>query len=227
MSSWRRTASAVRWRLAESLAHLPVLAAKEQLYRDVYFREMDALHTPVYERLADAVYGRLHPASVIDVGCGTGRLLAAFADKGVSVRGLEGSRHAIAISSVSEHIIRCNLERGVPDIGRFDACFCIEVAEHLPPRCAKSLVSGITAMSDVVVFTAAPPGQKGSHHINLRPQAYWINAFEEQGFLLNSLTEDLRISIARVQSDAKYIEANLMVFTSRMRADLGEKSAEP
>lgn len=214
VAAWRRTASALRWRLAESLAHLPLLAAKEPLYRDAYFREMDALHAPVYERLAEAVYTRLEPSSVIDVGCGTGRLLVAFAKRGVSVRGLEGSRHAIAMSSVSEQIIRWNLERGIPNIGRFDACFCIEVAEHLPARSGPGLVSGLAAMSDVVVFSAAPPGQKGSHHVNLRPPAYWIDAFSEHGFQLSDLTADLKIAIADVQSEARYIQANLMVFAS-------------
>jgi SAM-dependent methyltransferase len=174
---------------------------------------MDALHTPVYERLAEAIYARLEPASAIDVGCGTGRLLAAFAKRGVYVRGLEGSRHAIAMSSVSERIIRCNLERGVPYAGQFDLCSCIEVAEHLPARSAQSLVGGLAAMSDVVVFSAAPPGQKGSHHVNLRPQSYWLKAFEEYGFMLSALTSELKAAIEDVRSEATYIQANLMVFT--------------
>jgi SAM-dependent methyltransferase len=201
--------------MAEAIAHLPVLAAKESLYREAYFRDMDALHTPVYEKLADAVYTRLKPSSVIDVGCGTGRLLAAFAARGVGVRGIEGSRHAIALSPIPDRIVRCNLERGVPYVGRFDVCFCIEVAEHLPPRCGSPLVNGLAAMSNLVVFSAAPPGQKGSHHVNLRPQSDWILAFQKQHFLLSDLTNELKCAIADADSEARYIAANLMVFTSQ------------
>ena len=201
--------------MAETIAHLPYLAAKEPLYREAYFRAMDALQAPVYEKLADAVYARLKPSSVIDVGCGTGRLLAALAARGVSVRGIEGSRHAIAMSPIRDRISRCNLERGVPYVGRFDVCFCIEVAEHLPPRCASPLVDGLAAMSDLVVFSAAPPGQRGSHHVNLRPQADWIAAFQTQDFLLSDLTYELKSAIADADSEAKYIERNLMVFTSQ------------
>jgi SAM-dependent methyltransferase len=200
--------------MAETIAHLPLLAAKEPLYREAYFRDMDALHTPVYARLAETIYSRLKPASVIDVGCGTGGLLAAFASRGVRVHGLEGSRHAIAMSSLSDRIIRCNLERGVPYLGRFDVCFCIEVAEHLPARCGPSLVSGLATMSDLVVFSAAPPGQKGTHHVNLRPQSYWMTVFEEHGFGLSNLTRELKSAIADVDSGARYIESNLMVFAA-------------
>ena len=69
-------------------------------------------------------------------------------------------------------------------------------------------------MSDLVVFSAAPPGQRGSHHVNLRPQADWITAFQAQDFVLSDLTNELKGAIADVDSEAKYIERNLMVFTS-------------
>jgi SAM-dependent methyltransferase len=213
MSTWRAKASTLRWRLADAIAHLPLLAANEPLYRASYFREMDALHAPIYEKLAEAVYYHVRPASVVDVGCGTGSLLASLASKGVFVRGLEGSRHAIAMSPLSERIVRCNLERGVPHLGRFDLCLCIEVAEHLPARCGPALVKGLAAMTDLVVFSAATPGQKGAHHINLRPHSYWINEFAVRGFAFSDLTRKLKDAIADVDSPAWYIHENLMVFS--------------
>jgi hypothetical protein len=70
-------------------------------------------------------------------------------------------------------------------------------------------------MSNLVVFSAAPPGQKGSHHVNLRPQSDWITAFQKQHFLLSDLTKELKCAIADANSEAKYIATNLMAFTSQ------------
>jgi SAM-dependent methyltransferase len=215
MSTWRAKASTLRWRLASAIAHLPLLAASEPLYGTSYFREMDAVHASIYQELADAIFARVRPSSVVDVGCGTGYLLALFAAKGVFVQGLEGSRHAIAMSSLSERIVRCNLERGVPYLGRFDLCLCIEVAEHLPARCGPSLVTGLAAMSDLIVFSAAIPGQKGAHHINLRPHSYWIDEFAARGFTASELTSSLKRALAALDSPAWYIHENLMVFRRR------------
>jgi SAM-dependent methyltransferase len=197
------------------LAHLPLLAAKQPLYDRSFFEYQDRIQNPVYEALADALYARLRPRSVVDVGCGTGFLLARFAMRGATIRGLEGSRHAIALSPVADSITRCNLERGVPRVGRFDLCLCIEVAEHLPARTARMLVRGLTALSDVVVFTAATPGQGGAHHINLRPRSFWSTLFDDEGYSPSGLARHLRSAIDGVDSPAWWIRENLMVFERR------------
>jgi hypothetical protein len=111
--------------------------------------------------------------------------------------------------------MRCNLERGVPPLGRFDLCLCIEVAEHLPARSARPLVRGLTGLSDVVVFTAATPGQGGAHHINLRPRSFWSALFDGEGFAPSGLAGDLRSAIDRVNSPAWWIRENLTVFERR------------
>jgi SAM-dependent methyltransferase len=198
-----------------ALAHLPLLAAKQPLYDRSFFEYQDHIQNPVYEALADALYACLRPRSVVDVGCGTGFLLARFATHGATVRGVEGSRHAIALSPVADRIMRRNLERGIPRLGRFDLCLCIEVAEHLPARTARTLVRGLTALSDVVVFTAATPGQGGAHHINLRPRAFWSALFDDEGFAPSAIAEHLRSAIEEVDSPAWWIRENLTVFERR------------
>jgi 2-polyprenyl-3-methyl-5-hydroxy-6-metoxy-1,4-benzoquinol methylase len=197
------------------LAHLPFLAAKQPLYDRSFFEYQDHIQSPVYEALADALYACLRPRSVVDVGCGTGFLLERFAMRGATIRGLEGSRHAIALSPVADSITRCNLERGVPRLGRFDLCLCIEVAEHLPARTARTLVRGLTELSDVVVFTAATPGQGGAHHINLRPKSFWTALFDGEGFARSELAVNLRSAIDGVDSPAWWIRENLTVFERR------------
>ncbi len=192
--------------------HLPLLAAKELVYDRRYFQAIDEVHRPLYRLLADAVAELVQPSSAVDVGCGTGLVLSRLQERGVEVRGVEGSRHAIELSGLEDRILKANLERGVPRLGRFDVCFCVEVAEHLPPRSARPLVEGLASLSDVVVFTAAPPGQGGSHHVNEQPQRYWEDLFAESGFARDGAGEaTLKSRIAGIP-DPAWMHANLMLF---------------
>jgi SAM-dependent methyltransferase len=204
-----RRAIAVAGKIA--VARLPFLAAKERVYDTDFFVSHDAVQNPMYDRLADALASSAGPTSAVDVGCGTGRIIARLAERGVDVRGIEGSRHAIELSPVGDRIVRHNLEHGVPDLGRFDIALCIEVAEHLPERSAEPLVLGLTRLSDRVVFTAATPGQGGTHHVNEQPRDYWIELFEREGFAPSSLVAALSESIADLDEPA-WIKSNLMTF---------------
>lgn len=203
--------------LPELLGRIPLLAVRELVYDDAFYEGTDAETRRLYERLADALLELCEPRSVVDVGCGTGLVLRRLAARGVAVRGLEGSRPAIRRSGLGERVLRVNLERGVPRLGRFDVCVCMEVAEHLRPASSARLVEGLAALSDVVVFTAAPPGQPGRAHVNLRPQEYWERLFAAYGLAPSELRDRLRAAIADVP-EPRYIHANLMVFERRGEA---------
>ncbi len=50
---------------------------------------------------------------------------------------------------------------------------CTEVAEHVGPAFADSLVDQLVALLDQIVFTAAVPGQIGGvGHVNEQPHSY-------------------------------------------------------
>jgi len=199
-----------RRRFDRVAASLPFLAAKERLYDDDFFAHTDRMHGPMYSRLAEAVYERLRPESAVDVGCGTGFVLARLAERGVEVRGIEGSRHAIEASPIRDRIVRANLEREVPNLGRFDVAICIEVAEHLPKRVAPALVEGLAAMSDRVLFTAAQPGQGGTHHVNEQPREFWLDLFARHGLRESPLGESLRADIGGIP-EPEWMAQNLLL----------------
>jgi hypothetical protein len=65
---------------------------------------------------------------------------------------------------------------------RFDLVLCLEVAEHLSPRRAPGLVSDLCRLGDLVLFSAAVPGQGGIRHLNERWPTYWSLLFEAEDF---------------------------------------------
>jgi hypothetical protein len=69
------------------------------------------------------------------------------------------------------------------DLGRrFDLALCLEVAEHLSPEGGRTLIRSLTQHSDVVVFSAAIPGQPGQNHIHCRWPEHWQGLFNDEGY---------------------------------------------
>jgi SAM-dependent methyltransferase len=137
----------------------------------------------------------VHPArSVVDVGCGIGMWVKAFAEHGLAAIGIDGAyvdRAQLAIDP--QRFIASDLNRpldtadlcrrfGNADTGRFDLAMSLEVAEHLEPARADSLVRDLCALSDVVLFGAAVPFQGGAGHVNERWQSWWAQKFADNGY---------------------------------------------
>lgn len=130
------------------------------------------------------VFERFEIASVLDVGCGTGTFLRAAADLGaVRLLGIEGSwlddRY---LNDPPVRIIRRDLEEPLRLLERFDLAISLEVAEHLSPRRASSFVADLCRAADIVLFSAAIPGQGGVEHQNEQWQGYWFRLFHERGY---------------------------------------------
>lgn len=123
--------------------------------------------------------------SVADIGCGTGAWLAVFRENGVSrIMGLDGGDvlDSGQLEIQPEEFSSINLELPLEVSERYDLCICLEVAEHLSERAAPILVKNLCDLSDVVLFSAAIPGQGGRHHINERWPSYWAAHFEAAGY---------------------------------------------
>jgi hypothetical protein len=122
--------------------------------------------------------------SVLDVGCARGTWLCAWAHAGctdlLGIDSNSGEPESFLLSS--ENILVADLTLQF-DLGRrFDLAQCLEVAEHLPAERANSLVADLTAHSDIILFSAAPPGQGGEFHVNEQPYEYWRMLFAAQGY---------------------------------------------
>jgi len=144
----------------------------------------------------------LQIASVLDVGCAKGTWLKAWLESGVvEYAGVDGNyvstddlvipAGCFTAADLSQPI---NLQR------KFDLVQSLEVAEHLPATAADQFIRNLVLHSTgIVLFSAAPPGQGGEHHINEQPFEYWRAKFREHGFfaydyLRPSIADDLSVS---------------------------------
>lgn len=200
---------------------MPSLAVRDLVYGDRFYDDVDPASERLYARLADAIVDIWAPRTVVDVGCGTGFMLARLAERGADVQGIEGSRAAIRRGPPEIPIVRANLEHGVPQLGTFDVCLCIEVAEHLRARTGPRLVEGLTRLSNIIVFTAAQPGQQGRAHVNTQPKSYWSSLFREHGFVPSTRQATLADAISGVP-EPSYIHPNLMVFERELNTAVGD-----
>lgn len=122
--------------------------------------------------------------SILDVGCGLGVWLKAWQEHGTeNVFGIDGNyidQEALHISRDHFHVL--DLTQPFDLQQRFDLVECLEVAEHIPEKSAASLIFSLTKHSDIILFSAAIPGQGGEHHVNEQPLEYWAALFAEHGY---------------------------------------------
>jgi SAM-dependent methyltransferase len=170
---------------------------------------------------ADAVLRFCRPASVVDVGCGDGKLLAALRARSamLPILGVDSSRaalgRAVAAGVPVAHYDLAST-RGVDvqplraQIAGFDLVVSLETAEHLPPWAAASFVETLTR-ARTVVFSAAQPDQGGTLHMNERPPEYWRARFAARGFRPAPFDAAFRAAVAALALPWWYA-ANVHVF---------------
>jgi SAM-dependent methyltransferase len=126
----------------------------------------------------------LHPSSVVDIGCGTGLWLEAFRECGVQdILGVDNRWiRPEQLQIASERFLARDLDQPFSLDREFDLVVCLEVAEHLAPSAAGTLIDSLVALGPVILFSAAVPLQGGVHHINEQWPEYWAELFRSHGY---------------------------------------------
>lgn len=169
---------------------------------------------------------RLFPSkTVLDVGCGLCAWLAVYAEAGCDVFGVDSDRVPTdKLLIAAERFRAADLEKSLRLDRRYDLVTCLEVAEHLLPGRASSLVSDLCGLGDVVVFSAAIPGQGGTHHVNEQWPSYWVELFGKNGY---EALDCIRHQIWTNSEVEWWYAQNMLVFVRSARvADFPEAVAE-
>lgn len=137
-------------------------------------------------RIVPILCDSLQPNSVLDIGCASGTWLSVWRSSGVTdVHGIDGDyvdRQQLEISLAD--FTSADLSQPISMGRTFDLVQSLEVGEHIDPAASELFVDHIAKHSNAfVLFSAAPPGQGGEHHVNERPYEFWRSLFRHRDFL--------------------------------------------
>ncbi|WP_223280894.1 class I SAM-dependent methyltransferase [Streptomyces antnestii] len=187
------------------------------------------------ERVLPSVMDLVRPSSLVDIGCGSGAWLSVAKGLGIDrLVGIDGewvSKDALLIPE--ESFRKWDLSRALPQGSpRFDLAMSVEVAEHLDPGRADSFVADLCALSDVVLFSAAVPGQTGSDHRNEQWPMYWRDRFQQHGYelidcLRTRMWADEEVEPWYAQNSYLYVSADRLAADSRLSQAAAEGRQMP
>lgn len=157
------------------------------------------------------------PSSIIDYGCGIGAYLESGLKNNITkLRGFDiGGEKLIPYidPSVKKYVefIDCTL----PIItDKYDCVISLETGEHIEPDGSDIFIDNLSNSLNekgIILFSAAPPGQGGSGHINCQPKSFWIEKFQERGIYKNEELSDTIIKNWNKLGAPEYICSNLIV----------------
>lgn len=140
------------------------------------------------ERSAQAVVplvvDRFDPASVVDIGCGSGAWLKVFRQHGVAeILGIDAPYvEPQALRIAPEAFVARDLGEPFRLERTFDLAISLEAAHYVPEERAAALVASIAALAPAVLFGAAVPEQGGGPGRNRQWPGWWAEHFARHGF---------------------------------------------
>jgi hypothetical protein len=120
--------------------------------------------------------------SMIDVGCGPPGMVYYVLSSGMRAVGVDGDA---LIARDSPVVIEHDYARKPLYAGEFDLGWSVEFVAQVEERYIPNFMATFRGCR-YIFLTAAVPGQPGHHHVNCRPNAYWIEQFRHEGFVLDA-----------------------------------------
>lgn len=167
----------------------------------------------------DWYVSKYSPKSIIDYGCGVGYyLLSAYNNGVLDLKGFDiGGENVKKFTPkcIQQYIEYCDITKHI-ETKKYKLVISIETAEHLEPMGTFAYLSNlVNSMYDdgTLLFSAAPPNQSGTGHINLHEKDWWIEQIQKFGLFYDKSKTDFVSSMWATQKAPYYITNNLLIFT--------------
>jgi len=192
----------------------PLIPNLEEVYTADWLKRVEAMERGSALTMAHTIAHELRPTSVLDLGAGPCTHANALAACGCEVVAVDGSVHAAGFAAPAVQFILADLTRPLHQQRTFDVVLCLEVAEHIPEEAEDILCETMTRHTERwLIATAAPPGQKGRRHVNLKPLALWIAELSALGLRHEREMVARWQAIWRSANVRSYFVDNLMIFS--------------
>lgn len=142
--------------------------------------------------------------SMVDIGCGPGGMEKLALARNISWQGVDGDPK-MARDSVITHDFSLEALK----IPAFDLGWSVEFVEHVEEKYLPNFMEAFNSCRSVFI-THAPPKKSGHHHVNCQPASYWINVFEDWGFVF--MEEMTRIARQKSTMARTFARENGLVF---------------
>lgn len=186
--------------------------SKKYFYADRHSRTVYSA-----EKILSLLLEKLPPInSAVDIGCGVGTWLSVLKNKGINeILGCDG--HWVNpdyLEIPKSNFMVLDLNKPIQINRRFDLAISLEVAEHIPQVDAETFIKSLVSLSDVILFSAAIPYQRGVNHVNEQWPDYWANIFIKYDYLCFDI---FRISIWSDDKIPYWYRQNILLFVKNNR----------
>lgn len=173
------------------------------------YESIESEETPQAKNIAKWLKSK-NVNKVIDIGCGPGIYTKAILDENIEAKGYD-----IDSRNDKSYIIKHNIvEQSIND--NASCVLCIEVAEHIDEKYADIVVDRIVESSNnMIIFSAAIPGQGGDGHINCQPKEYWLEKFINKNVVRNFELESELINNVKTDIHMGWFVNNVMIFIKK------------
>jgi hypothetical protein len=115
--------------------------------------------------------------SFIDIGCGPGGMVNLAEEMGLKSMGIDGD---FTVPRKGNNFIIHDYTRGPTMFDQeFDMSWSCEFVEHVEEKYISNYIKDFQRSKYVVMTYSEKPGH---HHVNLKPEKYWIDIFKDHGF---------------------------------------------
>jgi len=153
-------------------------------YSDSFYESLPEIAHLSAKEIVPLILELIQPKSIIDVGCRLGTWLSVFKEYGIEdFLGVDGYYIDKKMLQIPEEkFYQHDLEKPFKIDNKFDLVISLEVAEHLPSKCAEMFIDSLMKLGSVILFSAAIPLQGGTNHVNEQWPDYWTKYFNKNGY---------------------------------------------